>query len=207
MSADAVRRRGRPPAAEGDAVATRSRIIEAATELFAERGFHGTGVAEIGSRSGVQRGALYYHIKSKDELLWEVLCDYVTATLDSAEAITARGEGPAAALRSLIRDHVVLIIRYRRQVAIQVRDGTALTGPRAAELHRLRDRVQQLWQQVLDDGWAAGIFTSADHVVTNGLLGMMNTVFLWYRPGGGRTPEEIADLLADLVLGGLVVPD
>lgn len=203
MNTDSARRTGRPPAAEGDASQTRARIIEAATEIFADKGFHGAGVAEIGDRAGVQRGALYYHIKSKEELLWEVLRHYVTSVLESAEEITRHVDEPAVKLRRLIRDHVVLIIQYRRQVRIQFRDGSALTGNRADTLQDLRDRVQHIWQQTLDDGCAAGTFTSSDHVITNSLLGMVNMAFLWYRPDGDRAPEEIADLLADFAFSGL----
>lgn len=197
------RRRGRPPASDNDAGDTRRKIIEAATELFAEKGFHGTGVAEIGQRADVQRGALYYHIKSKEELLWEVLRDYVIALLVGAEEIAASESDPPAQLRALIGNHVTLIVRYQREVMIQLRDGGALTGDRAAELQELRDQVQRCWQDVLDDGCAAGAFNSADHVVTNSLLGMVNMVCFWYRPSGDRTPEEIAEMLSNMTLDGL----
>lgn len=198
------RRRGRPPASDNDAGDTRRKIIEAATELFAEKGFHGTGVAEIGQRADVQRGALYYHIKSKEELLWEVLRDYVIALLVGAEEIAGNESAPAAQLRALIHNHVTLIVEYQREVMIQLRDGSALTGERAAELQDLRDQVQLCWQRVLDNGCAAGVFNSADHVITNSLLGMVNTVCFWYRPSGGRTPAEIAEKLANMTLDGLV---
>lgn len=195
-------RRGRPPIT--DAAPTRGRIVEAATELFARKGFHGTGVAELGDAAGLQRGALYYHIGSKEELLWEILRDYVTVVLEAAEAVAARDEQPEVLLRSLIQSHVVLIVRFQREVAIQMRDWSALTGERAAELQELRDRVQRVWQRILDDGCRAGQFASADHVVTNSLLGMVNTVALWYRPDGPHTLDDIANMLADMVLRGLI---
>lgn len=198
-----VRRRGRPPASASGAGDTRARILDAALELFAERGFHGTGVAEIGDRADVQRGALYYHIGSKEELLWQILRDYTVLVLDDAERIADGPGDPVVTLRALVRSHVRLIIRHRREVAVQLRDVGALTGERAAELQDLRDRVQRAWQRVLDAGHAAGALRTADHVVTNGLLGMLNSVPLWYRPHGGRTPDEIADLLLTAVLDGV----
>ncbi len=172
-------------------------------ELFAEKGFHGTGVAEIGDRAGVQRGALYYHIGSKEELLWEILRDYTELMLADADRIVAAADDPVATLRRLIRSHVRLIVAYRRQVAIQLRDVTALTGERAAQLQELRDRIQGQWQRALDAGAAEGVLRTADHVVTNSVLGMLNTVVLWYRTHGGRTPDEIADILAGTVLDGV----
>ncbi|MBF6300188.1 TetR family transcriptional regulator [Nocardia amamiensis] len=198
------RRRGRPPAAESTASDTRDRIMRAAIDLFAEKGFHGTGVAEIGERADVQRGALYYHIGSKEELLWQILRDYIQLMLLDAEQIAAGPDDPIAKLRKLIHSHVRLIIRHQREVAIQLRDVGALTGDRAAELQDLRDRVQRCWQRVIDAGHAEGLLRTDDHVVTNSVLGMLNMVTFWYRPHGDRSPGEIAEILATTLLDGAV---
>ncbi|MFD6162168.1 TetR/AcrR family transcriptional regulator [Nocardia sp. NPDC060256] len=199
-----ARRRGRPPAAESTAGDTRERIVRAAVDLFAEKGFHGTGVAEIGDRADVQRGALYYHIGSKEELLWQILHDYIQLMLVDAERIVAGTDDPISKLRKLIHSHVGLIIDHRREVAIQLRDVTALSGERGAQLQELRDRVQHCWQRVLDTGHAAGLLRTNDHVVTNSVLGMLNMVTFWYRPHGGHSPAEIADILATTFLDGVV---
>ncbi|MFE3759002.1 TetR/AcrR family transcriptional regulator [Nocardia tengchongensis] len=201
-----ARRRGRPPASEAGPGETRERIVRAALELFAEKGFHGTGVAEIGDRAGVQRGALYYHIGSKEELLWQILGDYTRLMLAEAEQIAHGADYPVTKLRKLIHSHVVMIIENRRAVAIQLRDVAALSGERARELQELRDRIQNLWQQVIDAGTAAGVLRTADHVVTNGVLGMLNSVTFWYRPDGQHTPNEIAAILCTTVLDGLIQP-
>ncbi|MEU5409075.1 TetR/AcrR family transcriptional regulator [Nocardia asteroides] len=202
-----VRRRGRPPATDRGAADTAARIRAAALELFAERGFHATGVAEIGARADVQRGALYYHIGSKEELLWEILGEYTRLLLADAERIVGAGADPVATLRLLVRSHVELIVTHRRAVAVHLRDADALTGARAAELQQLRDRLQQLWQEVIDAGYAAGRLRTADHIVTNGLLGMLNSLGFWYRERGAHSPAEIADILTDTVLSGLAVTD
>ncbi|WP_280319404.1 TetR/AcrR family transcriptional regulator [Nocardia wallacei] len=196
-----VRRRGRPPATA--AAQTRARIVAAAVELFAEKGFHGTGVAEIGDRADVQRGALYYHIGSKEELLFQILRDYIELMLIEARAIADGPDEPVTKLRLLIHSHVRLIVAHRREVAIQLRDVSALSGERADDLQLLRDRVQQCWQRVIDAGHAAGVLRTADHVVTNSVLGMLNMVTFWYRPHGGHSPEQIADILAATVLEGI----
>ncbi|MGW4328081.1 TetR/AcrR family transcriptional regulator [Nocardia sp. NPDC004573] len=198
------RRRGRPPAAESTAGDTRARIVRAAIDLFAEQGFHGTGVAEIGERADVQRGALYYHIGSKEELLWQILRDYIQPMLTEAEAIADGSDDPVIKLRKMIHSHIRLIIRHQREVAIQLRDVGALTGERAAQLQELRDRVQHCWQRVIDAGHAEGLLRTDDHVVTNSMLGMVNMVSFWYRPHGDRSPGEIADILATTLLDGVV---
>lgn len=201
-----VRRRGRPPATERGAAETVARIRAAALELFAERGFHATGVAEIGARADVQRGALYYHIGSKQELLWEILRDYTQLLLADAERLRAADTDPVRTLRALMRSHVELIVANRRAVAVHLRDADALTPERAADLQRLRDRIQCHWQDVIDAGYAAGRLRGADHVVTNGLLGMLNSLAYWYRERGEHSPAEIADILTETVLSGLIAP-
>ncbi|MFF0490393.1 TetR/AcrR family transcriptional regulator [Nocardia sp. NPDC004068] len=204
MTTTPERRRGRPPAATAEQ--TRWRITRVAVDLFATKGFHGTGVAEIGDRADVQRGALYYHIGSKEELLFQILRGYTEVMLAEASEIEASDADPIAKLRKLIHSHVRLIIEHRQEVAIQLRDVSALTGERADDLQDLRDRVQERWQRVIDAGHGEGLLRTADHVVTNSVLGMLNSVTLWYRPGGGRTPEEIGDIVATTVLDGMTAP-
>jgi TetR/AcrR family transcriptional regulator, cholesterol catabolism regulator len=198
------RPRGRPPGSvAGHGTATRERIIDAAIELFAAKGFHAASVADIGASADVQPGALYYHIRSKQELLWEILRRYTEQALQGAEAIKTADLDPVDKLRKLIGFHVEIIVEHRREVAIQVRDGGALTGHRAAELQALRYKVQDCWQRVLDDGHQTGRIRSADRAVVNGLLGMVNMIYLWYRPEAGDTVESIADHYCAMVLDGL----
>src|SRR5258705_1385471 len=104
------RPRGRPPVSvAGRGAATRERIIESAVELFAAKGFHGTSVADIGANADVQPGALYYHIRSKHEVLWEILRRYTEGALQGAEAITTADLDPVDEVRGLIGFQVGII--------------------------------------------------------------------------------------------------
>lgn len=201
MPSQATSRRGRPPAT--DPAATRRRIVATATDLFARQGFHATGVAEIGRVAGVQPGALYYHIGSKDELLWEILSDYITAVRDRSQQIAAAYADPLERLRALIANHVEMIIAFREQVTIELRDRDALTDQHQRELQVIRDGVQRLWQSALDEAHAAGAVRSADHVLTNAALTMASMVARWYREGGTHSPTDIATMLGDLLLHGI----
>ncbi|MEU0544347.1 TetR/AcrR family transcriptional regulator [Nocardia sp. NPDC005978] len=205
-SAVPARRRGRPPASETNPGETRERIVRAAMELFAEKGFHATSVAEIGDRAGIQRGALYYHIGSKEELLFQIRRGYTQLMLDAAVAIAEGAGDPLDKLRALIRAHVLLIIEHQHEVTIALRDAGALTGERQADLQTLRDGIQDSWQRVFDDAHAAGQVRTGDHVVTNSVVAMLNMVSAWYRPGGEHTPGEIAEILTSTILDGVAAP-
>ncbi|MEV6772288.1 TetR/AcrR family transcriptional regulator [Nocardia sp. NPDC051030] len=201
-----ARRRGRPPASEASPGETRERIMRAGMELFAEKGFHATSVGEIGERAGIQRGALYYHIKSKEELLFQIRRGYTAHMLEAAEQIAGADDEPMAKLRNLIRSHVRLIIEHRHEVTIALRDAGALTGERQADLQELRDGIQQCWQRVVDEAYAAGRLRTNDHVVTNSMVAMLNMVSAWYRPDGEHTPDQIADILTLTLLDGVSTP-
>ena len=198
---------GRPPGAvAGHGRGTHERIVAEAIRLFSAQGFHATGVADIGRRVGLKPGPLYYHIGSKENLLWLILRDYTTTALSGAEKISASDDDPASKLQALIKFHVHTIARHRREVLIQMRDAEALTGEHAAELQALRRRVQACWQQVLDEGYRAGQLKSADRTIVNALLGMLNTVATWYRPGRGVSVESTAEQISSMILHGLGQP-
>lgn len=193
---------GRPPNGEGD---TRERVLQIAAQLFAEKGYHGSGVAEIGEIAGLQRGALYYHIGSKEDLLLVLLQRHVEESLEGEERILASDLDPAQKLRELLRHHVRTATERRAEATIYMRDVGALSGARARQLQALRERVEQVWRSVVEEGEAAGIFRKSDPVIINGLLSFANFVFMWYRPGGRLTPDEIADQYANVLLDGLLV--
>lgn len=183
---------------------TRDRIIEGATTLFAEHGYHGTGIADIADKVGLRGGALYYHIGSKQELLWEILGTYTAAVLKEAEAVAASEQSPTEKLHDLIVRQLRLIVRSTRQMQIELRDRASLSDERLAELQAMRVRIQEIWQQILDDGKSNGEFESADTVVTNMIITTVNSVAHWYRENGRYTADEIAERVAHVILHGAI---
>src|SRR5689334_2023135 len=74
----------------------RAEIVNAAAEVFKERGYQGTSLADIAEAAGTERASLYYYVSSKEELLDEVVTDVVKANLVVAETIRdASGPAPA----------------------------------------------------------------------------------------------------------------
>lgn len=185
--------------------ATKDRIHRAALELFAEKGFHGTGVAEIGDRAGVQRGALYFHIGSKEELLWAVIRPNFVEILEMAETIAASDRPPLAKLEAMVKGHVMIVTERQLELAVYARDRSALTGERRAEIESMRRRGQDAWERVFEEAVAAGVIRTADHVLVNGIVGLINMMYEWYRSDGPDSPEQIADKLCRLVLEGIGV--
>lgn len=96
---------------DAPAPGTRERIVDAATELFAERGYLGTSMREIAEELGVSKPALYHHFADKQALLLAVLL----AAIEEAGAIVERAASRRGGVRDKVRTLLEGIIRDRRR--------------------------------------------------------------------------------------------
>lgn len=102
MTTSTARRRGRPPRAAAAAEDARTRILEAARELFVQRGYEGVSMRAVAERAGCATGTLYTAFPSKRALLrrvWEAAFEDLDAALTAAIAGAA---GPLDRLRALL---------------------------------------------------------------------------------------------------------
>jgi AcrR family transcriptional regulator len=188
---------GRRPASQP----TRRRIQDAALELFAAKGFYGTGIRDIAERVGVTTAALYYYMGSKDELLVEIMSGSMRGLISVARECLATAEEPAAQLAGLVRAHVVYHALDPLRSMVNDDELRVLSGEPRAYLMSLRDQYERLWADVLDAGLRAGVFTFTSHKITRlALLEMCNGVDRWYSDKGPMGPGEVADIFADLAL-------
>jgi AcrR family transcriptional regulator len=177
-------------------------VIAEATAIFAEKGFHATGVAEIGDAAGIQRGALYYHIKSKNELLYEIVSAHVEELIAQAEQIFNEVSDPLTRLRRVVRSFMVTIEENRDETTLYLREMHALKAPYDEKMRTLRATYESYWSKALEQGVAEGHLRSADPVVVKGLIGMFGYSYVWFKSLGEQPPQEIADQLLDIVLRG-----
>ncbi|MEU6702006.1 TetR/AcrR family transcriptional regulator [Pseudonocardia sp. NPDC046786] len=186
---------------------TRERILRVAAEKFAEKGFHGTGVAELGDAAGIKRGALYYHIGSKEDLLFHLSRRHVEEALVCGEAVVAEAVGAVEKFRLLVREHLRTLAARRSEVIVVMHEMHALTGERAKKFKRLRVQYEQLFEKIMREGVEEGVFRSADRIEVLGVLSMLNYTYVWLDPNGPVPVDEIADRLANLILHGAQLPE
>jgi AcrR family transcriptional regulator len=181
------------------------RVLEAAVDLFAERGYDGTSVAQVIERAGLTKGGFYHHFASKEALLFEVYGDLITRQLHAMDEILARKLPAAQTLRLLIVDLVESTGASARPALVFWRELGRLGDERTAEYRAARRRYHDAMRRLIRQGQASGEFAraaSAD-IVTFTIFGMINELPLWYRPSGRKKPTEIGTELADFVLRAL----
>jgi AcrR family transcriptional regulator len=185
----------------------RERLLRTAAQLFAEKGYHGTGVAELGRAVDLGRGGLYHHMGSKEELLVEISVRHVRDMVAVGEEILASEASPPEKLRALSRRLMRTIAESLPEVTVFFHEVNNLSGDARTEVLAKRERFEAIWREVIDEGIAQGCFRTGGGLVTKGLLGMHNYSYVWIDPAGRLQPEEIADVFCDLVLRGLLTDE
>jgi len=177
------------------------RLLVAAVEAFAERGYHATTTRDIAGRAGMSPAALYIHYKTKEELLHRISRIGHEKALDILRT-AAQGEGTPT---ERLADAVSSFVRWHaggRTTARVVQYELDSLGPDArAEIIALRRQVDAEVRGIIQDGVAAGDFDVPDVPGTTlAILSLCIDVARWFNVNGPRTPDEVGVLYADLVL-------
>jgi TetR/AcrR family transcriptional regulator, cholesterol catabolism regulator len=182
---------------------TADRLLDVAAELFRLKGYDGTTTREIAERLQLQKGSLYHHIRSKEDLL-ERICSSCLERLHTEVSAAVSEAPPEERLRVLIARHVERSLLDRRMHAVMMMELRSLSDTHRAAVVAMRDQYQQLVFEVVHDEQVDGVLREDldAHLMTLTLLGLMNWVIFWYRPEGRLTPQQLGDVLAEVFFTG-----
>jgi AcrR family transcriptional regulator len=127
----------------------RDQILSTAADLFAERGFHGTSVADLGAACGMSGPALYKHFPSKDAVLAAMLVSISEELLEVGTRRVEEAGGPEAALHALIDWHITFALANKSLIVVQDRDWAALPVEAREKVRTLQRRYVALWADQL----------------------------------------------------------
>jgi AcrR family transcriptional regulator len=181
----------------------KQRIFRVATELFARNGYHATGVKEISDSVGLGRGALYYHIKSKEDLLFHISMSLLAEINPRARAVTESNASVEEQVFTLARDLLRSLAENREGWAVSLSETRSLSEERRDAVIAARDEYEAIWASVLERGVRTGVLRDSSPLTRRAILGMLNSTHLWLDEKGATPPEEIARLYMDLILRGL----
>ena len=127
----------------------RDQILDVAARLFAERGFHGVSVGDIGKAVGVSGPALYKHFDSKDAVLAEMLVAISERLLTEGQERVARAGSPGDALAALVDWHVEFALAQPSLIVVQDRDWQSLPAEARERVRSLQREYVDLWAEQL----------------------------------------------------------
>src|SRR2546423_8155212 len=162
----------------------RSELTRQAARLFAEKGYHGTSIGDLARAMGVQKGSLYAHIDSKQDLLYETMREGADAFHGALDAIPE--QLPAVEkIRLALRAHLAIVARQLDVATVFVQEWRYLEGERRAEIlaerRRYEQRIRDLFREARElselradlDEWAAAML----------FLSAANWAYTWLQPG------------------------
>jgi len=190
-------------------------ILAAAVQAFGRDGYEDSKWAEVAKAVGIGSTALYHYFESKLHCLYVIMADTLEARLQEFEAKTRDATDYAAALETVLRGGLELseqdVLCARVLVAEQALLAVHRTSPREEEARqRARARTRDLefaWATFLARAMEQGSVPEADpRLLTRAVLGLHNSVWHWYRPGGDLTLPQVADFFVARCLAVLGLP-
>jgi TetR/AcrR family transcriptional regulator, cholesterol catabolism regulator len=183
----------------------RELIVATAAEMFARKGIRSTTVREIADAVGILSGSLYHYFNSKDEIVQEILMDFLDTIRARNAEVLARGQGAAQSLRDIVLTSL--------QLAKEMPDATAIyqnevqyvrETPRFKEVQEAAAEVQRAWLGIIERGAADGAFR--DDIAPRVFHRLIRDA-VWLsersqRRDDGYTTEQLADAIISIFLDG-----
>ena len=184
---------------------TRDDILDAAAQVFRQKGFHGASMSAIADAVNLQKASLYHHVTSKQEILLELLDRALGMLTDHIAVITAQDIPADQKLRQMIRAYLSALADNADLTAVLLFEHRSLDKKSHSRHVPQRDAFEGLWRDVLNEGVSTKVFECKDTgMAVRALMGVMNWTLTWYRPEGDKSIEQIADGYADLLFHGLL---
>ncbi|MEP6895397.1 MAG: TetR/AcrR family transcriptional regulator [Chloroflexota bacterium] len=184
---------------------TREDILEAAAQVFREKGFHGASMSDIAEAVDLRKASLYHHVTSKQEILSELLDRALQILLERISAIAVQNISADKKLKMMICEYLQILTENIDLASVLLFEHRSLERRQQSRHIPNRDKFESLWRDVLTEGVRTKLFKCDDPgLTTRALLGIMNWTITWYRPDGEKTIEQIADNYSKLLLNGLL---
>jgi len=177
---------------------TRDVMLREAARLFAERGFRGTSVADLGTACGISGPALYKHFPNKQAILARLLVDISQQLVDGGRAVVDAGGDPNEVLAALVDFHTDFALAEPDVIRVQDRDLASLDDPDRALVRRLQRTYVELWTDVLccvDPS----LPREAARLRAHAVFGLLNST-----PHSARGRAEAARQLSGMAMRALV---
>jgi AcrR family transcriptional regulator len=187
--------------------ARRDAIIDTSARVFAEQGYHATGITELCAANDLGKGALYHYIGSKEELLVAIHDRVMDEVMLGADRVAEAGGTPSQQLAGLGDELLDVIHRYPEHVWVFLHEFPALTGERAEQFRKRRHVYEARVEEVLRAGVESGEFRDVDPWLTaRAWLGMHNYTYLWLKSGGRLSAQAVARPFAEIFMRGIANP-
>jgi len=177
-------------------------LVDAAARLFADRGYHGTSMADLAEAMGVRKASLYSLTDSKQELLAAVAREGAAAFHGALDHVPDDAP-PLDRIRTALRGHLATVATQVDAAAVFTREWRFLEEPERAVFRAERRRYEERWHELLREAAERGALRADLDVDAAVLLVLSaaNWAYTWLRPG--TDTDELADRFCAILVDGI----
>ena len=185
-------------------ISRKEQIVNVAAKLFKQKGFVATSMRDLAAELGIEAASIYYHFKSKEELLEKICFDMADKFITNAKEVNDIYFNAEEKLKMAIKLHVETITENQNQSSVFLSEWRNLSEPRLKLFRQLRQQYENQFTIILADGEKEDIFDDVDKkFAVLSILSTINFINEWYKPEGKMNASEIADKLSHFIMGGL----
>ena len=185
--------------------AKRRAVIRSAAAAFRRRGYHNAPMTEIAKSLGLTKAALYYYVKSKEEILFEAHIMVYDKMDELVKSVKGQGETGLEKLQLLYGEFAQMLTRDGLALLTDI---DSLNGEFQQTVLKRRGRIERAVTRLVDKGMADGSIKKADAKVTVFfLMGALNWLNVWYESSGRISGEDIAEQFVAQMSVGVANPD
>jgi len=180
-------------------------ILRHAAQVFCEKGYEGASIRDISRSSGISLAGMYYYIKSKQELLYQIQLFTFKTIVERLEKRLKGVIGPVAKLRVLVQNHLDYFLRHPVEMKVLTHEDEALEGEYRKEVLEIKRRYYSIALGIFEEMRKGGIARRLNsRVAVLSLFGMMNWIHTWHRPEMDPQADSLAETIAGVFLHGVM---
>ncbi len=180
-------------------------ILDAATYLFCEKGYANVTVQEIAARAGLNKATLYYHMESKEELLFSIFDTICAILIRKFKEVMKKPVSPVQKLREIIYAYLTSLSEHPQAFRVFVSEGRELRGEHQKHIHRECNLIIRMVEEVLHEGVDKGVFRLPDiSIATLAILGMCNWAAHWLPSHPEISVDQVCQTFFYLISQGIL---
>lgn len=173
--------------------ARKQELRSAAARLFRKMGYSRATVRNIAKMVGLQSGSIFYHFKTKEDILVEVMREGMRQFTETAKTPLRDANTPLMRLRGLFIGSLrALHNPNSAEIAVVLSEWRHLSPRSRCLIVKLRDQVDESWDQVLRELAAEGLVQGDLRILRLSMLGALNWSLQWYDKQGILEIEDLA---------------
>lgn len=183
-------------------------VTAAAIKVFHSKGFAAATVQDVADEVGVLKGSLYHYISSKEDLLFRVLKESHDQAAAIMAEVAALDAAPIERLRAYLKRMHLWYLHNHDRASVYLNQSRHLTGSNREEVRAQARDFEHFLRELLAEARGSGALRQdLDlRLASYFLLGALNSLPNWYRPGRGYSAEQVATMYTDMALRALL-PD